>query len=574
MSGVAAPRRPAPFGLLQSIVPYDRKWLASDVLAGVTLAALGIPEVMGYTRIAGTPVVTGLYTMLLPMVAFAILGSSRHLVVAGDSATAAILAAAIAGLGISGLAPDSAEWLAVASVMALLVAGLLLLARVLRLGFLADFISRTVLIGFLTGVGIQVAMGQLGGMLGVPAPTLTIPVASGTVAKFIGTLGELGQAHGPTVAVSVFVIVVLVVFERWIKAIPGGLVAVVGAIVLSAALDLQSQGVGILGSVPGGLPALRLPTGFTTDQVFALLPAAVSMVLVILAQSAATSRAYAVKYDERFVENDDLVGLAAANLGAGLSGTFVVNGSPTKTEMVDEAHSRSQVAQLVTVAAVAIVLVFLTKPLEYLPNAALSAVVFVIGVKLIHLRAMRAIQRLRRDEFWIATITALVVVMLGVEQGILLAIVLSVLDHVRRHYEPHNMIVVWDRASGARRMVPAKPGTESEPGLIVYRFAVGLFFANAAGFADQIRALVETAPSTRWFVLVADGIDDVDFTGGQTLVEVATQLRDRGITFAIALANDPVRRELEAFGVTAIIGSDHLFSSLDEARAAFRAASG
>jgi sulfate permease, SulP family len=561
-------------GLLQSVLPYDRRWLRDDLLAGVTLAALGIPEVMGYTRIAGTPVVTGLYTLLLPMIAFAIFGSSRHLVVAGDSATAAILYAAIAALGIVDLAPGSAEWLGLATVSALIVGGLLLLARTLRLGFLADFISRTVLIGFLTGVGIQVALGQVDGMLGVPAPTLTIPVASGTVATFLGTFGELGQVHLPTVAIAAGVIVVLVVFERWIRAIPGGLVAVVGAIVVSAAFDLQSQGVATLGPVPGGLPGLSLPSGITAGQALALVPAAVSMVLVILAQSAATSRAYAVKYDERFVENDDLVGLAAANVAAGLTGTFVVNGSPTKTEMVDEARSRSQVAQLTTVAAVALVLLFLTKPLEYLPDAALSAVVFVIGVKLIHVRAMREIQALRRDEFWIALVTAAVVVVFGVEQGILLAIVLSVLDHVRRHYDPQNAIVVFEGDHGARRLVRATPGTLTEPGLIIYRFAVGLFFANAPGFADQVRALVEIETPPRWFVLVADGIDDVDFTGGQTLAEVAAQLRDRGMTFAIAMASDAVQRELDAFGVTAIIGRDRTFDSLEEVREAFRSDAG
>ena len=570
MSRSGVQREAVPGGLLQSILPYDRRWLRNDVLAGVTLAALGIPEVMGYTRIAGTPVVTGLYTLLLPLLAFAILGSSRHLVVGGDSATAAILFAAISGLGVAGLAPGSPEWLGLASVCALLCGGLLLLARLLRLGFLADFISRTVLVGFLTGVGIQVALGQVGGMLGVPAPDISIPVVSGTIAKFVGILGELGQANLPTVAVSVAVIVVLVVFEHRIRAIPGGLVAVVGAILLSGLLDLQQHGVATLGPVPGGLPALGLPGGLTSGQVVALVPAAVSMVLVILAQSAATSRAYAVKYDEQFVENDDLVGLAAANLIAGVSGTFVVNGSPTKTEMVDEARSRTQVAQLTTAAAVALVLVFLTKPLELLPEAALSAVVFVIGVKLVDLAGLREIQRLRRDEFWIAVATALVVVVLGVEQGILLAIVLSVLSHVRRHYQPHNTIVLWEGESGPRRTVPARPGTSSEPGLIAYRFAVGLFFANAAGFADQVRSLVEGQEPPRWFLLVADGIDDVDYTGGRTVAEVAAQLRDRGVTFAIVSATPRVRKELDAFGVTEIIGANRYFDSLEEARAAFR----
>jgi SulP family sulfate permease len=231
--------------LFEGILPFDRAWLTRDIVAGVTLAALAIPEVMGYTRIAGTPVITGLYTILLPILAFAVFGSSRHLVVGGDSATAAIMFAGIAALGIAGLQPGTSEWLA--SLSALVTAGFLLVARVARLGFLADFISRTVLIGFLTGVGIQVALGQLAGMLGVPSPTVNINQFSGTLTKSWDTLKEIDQTSGATVAVTIAVLATLIVFERWIKAIPGGLVAVVGAIAVSWAFDLQAHGVSTLG---------------------------------------------------------------------------------------------------------------------------------------------------------------------------------------------------------------------------------------------------------------------------------------------------------------------------------------
>src|SRR4051812_46664022 len=425
-----APSDPGRFGwLFGSIRPYDRSWLRADLIAGVTLAALAIPEVMGYTKIAGTPVITGLYTILIPILAFAVVGSSRHLVVGGDSATAAIMFAGIASLGVAGLEPNTPQWLALASLSALLAAGFLVLSRLARLGFLANFISRTVLVGFLTGVGIQVAMGQLGGMLGVAAPSVDPGHTSGTVIKFWDTLKAIGQTSGATLAVSVGVLATLVVFGRWIRAIPGGLVAVTGAIALSWIFDFSEHGVSILGPVPSGLPHIGFPKGVTWSDTTALLATSASMFLVILAQSAATSRAYAVKYQERFVENDDLVGLSAANLAAGFSGTFVVNGSPTKTEMVDEAKSRTQVAQLTTAAVVLLVLLFLTKPLQYLPNAVLAAVVFLIGVKLIAITAMREILRLRRDEFVVATVTALVVVAVGGGQGVILAIVLSLLLH-------------------------------------------------------------------------------------------------------------------------------------------------
>jgi high affinity sulfate transporter 1 len=557
--------------ILQGIRPYDRALLTRDVIAGVTLAALAIPEVMGYTKIAGTPVITGLYTILLPAIAFALLGSSRHLVVGGDSATAAILFAGIAALGISGLQPETDQWLGLAGLAALITGGLLLLARVARLGFLADFISRTVLVGFLTGVGIQVALGQFAGMLGVASPKVDLNQVSGTIIKFWDTLKELSDTSLTTLAVSVAVIATLVVFEKWIKAIPGGLVAVVGAIVVSWAADLESHGVSVLGSVPSGLPSVGLPSDVGWDDIVPLLATSVSMFLVIIAQSAATSRAYAVKYKDRFVENNDLVGLSLANLAAGFSSTFVVNGSPTKTEMADEAKSKSQVAMLAMAGAVAIVLLFLTKPLEYMPNAVLSAVVFVIGVKLIDIAHMRDIYRLRRDEFWIAAVTATVVVTVGVEQGIILAIVLSLLDHVRRHYNPHNSVIIRD-AEDRPVESPAVPGARTEPGLVVYRFGAGLFYANASRFTEEAIGLVEGPEPPRWFILLADGIDDVDFTGGNTLVELAGQLRERNVVFAIATVTQAVRPELDRFGVTDAVGAGHVYATLADAIEDFRRA--
>jgi sulfate permease, SulP family len=556
--------------VLQGIRPFTPSLLSKDVIAGVTLACLAIPEVMGYTKIAGTPVITGLYTILLPAVAFAILGSSRHLVVGGDSATAAILYAGIAGLGVSGLAPNTSEWVAYASLAALITGGLLILARIAKLGFLADFISRTVLVGFLTGVGIQVALGQFAGMLGVPSPKVDVDQFSGTVIKFWDTLKEIGQTSGATLAVSLSVIAILVVFERFIPRIPGGLVAVVGMIAISWGFDLESHGVSVLGPVPSGLPHVGFPKGIGWDDVGPLLTTSVSMFLVIIAQSAATSRAYAVKYKDHFEENTDLVGLSLANVAAGLSSTFVVNGSPTKTKMAEEAKATSQVAMLTMAGMVAIVLLFLTKPLQYMPNAVLSAVVFVIGVKLVEIAGMREIYRLRRDEFWIAAATAAVVVGVGVEQGIILAIVLSLLNHVHRHYDPKDAVVVRER-SGELATVPVARGTEIEPGLVLYRFGVGLFYANASRFTEEILALVDVPEPPRWLVLVADGIDDVDFTGGKTMLELVDQLKQRGVTFALAGVREEVLPELEEFGIVAKVGNERIFATPEEAIAAFDA---
>src|SRR5882757_5623181 len=397
--------------VLQGVLPVERSRVPADALAGLTLAALGVPEVLGYAKIAGMPLVTGLYTMLLPMAVYAVLGSSRHLVVAADSATAVILAAALTGLAAVG----SERYVRLAGLAALLTAGMLLAARLARLSFLANFLSLTVLVGFLTGVGIQVAAGQLPDMLGVTA------AGQATVTKLGNTIRVLPHVHWADVAVSIAVIVVAVVARRINRRIPGLLIAVIIAIIVSWAWDLAGHGVAVVGPVPRGLPTLGLPALGWHDAA-ALLGAAVSMFVVILAQSAATSRAYAGKYEEEFSEATDLVGLGAANAAAAFSGTFVVNGSPTKTQVVDSSGGRSQLAQLTTAAVVLIVLVLFTGPLAYLPDAALAAVVFLIAVGLIDVTGMRRILAIRRRESVIALLTAAAVVVLGVEYGLALAI--------------------------------------------------------------------------------------------------------------------------------------------------------
>lgn len=555
--------------LLEGIRPYARSMLSRDVLAGIALAALAIPEVMGYARIAGTPVVTGLYTLLLPAVAFALLGSSRHLVVGGDSVTAAMLFTAIAGMGIAGLEPGTDRWLQYACLAALITGGLVLLARLAGLGFLADFISRTVLVGFLAGVGISVALGQLPDMLGVPAPDVQLDHLSGLLLETWQTVLEIPQLSLLTVAIAVAVIVSLLAFERWLTSIPGGLVAVVGAIVISALVDLQGRGVAVVGPVPGGLPPVALPHGVGIDDAMALLPVCLSMTLVILAQSAATSRAYAIRYRERFVEDHDLVGLGVANIVAGLSSAFPVNGSPTKTEMADEAHARTQVAMLSMAATALAVLLFLSGPLQYLPEAVLAAVVFLVGLKLVDLRQLREIARLRRDEFVLAVVTTVVVVVVGIEEGIVLAIILSVLDHVRRHYDPRTEVLVPD-ASGHLEAVLPRAGARSEPGLVIYRFSVGLFFANSERLTEDVLRLVDDPEPPRWVILVATAMDDVDYTGARALADLAERLRDQGIQLAIAGASEPVRRELAGLGVSAAIGPEHVYDGLDDAIGAFR----
>ena len=547
---------------MQGVLPIDRAQVPADMLAGMTLAALGIPEVLGYAKIAGMPVVTGLYTLLLPMAVFAVLGSSRHLVVAADSATAAILAAALTGLAAVG----SERYVQLAGLAALLVGGMLLLARLARLGFAANFLSRTVLVGFLTGVGIQVAAGQLPDMLGVTATGKSTP------AKLVDIARALPQVHGADVAVSAGVIVI-VLAARWVdRRIPGLLIAVIAAIIVSRAADLARRGVAVLGPVPRGLPHLQLPALGWHDAA-GLLGAAASMFVVILAQSAATSRAYAAKYEEAFSEDTDLVGLGAANVAAAFSGTFVVNGSPTKTQIVDSAGGRSQLAQLTTAAVVLIVLLLLTGPLAYLPDAALAAVVFLIAIELIDVRGMRRILACRRHEFAIALLTTAAVVVLGVEEGIVLAVVASIVDHLRHSYHPINSVLVKSPA-GHWQPAPVLPGARTEEGLVVYRFGTSLYYANAPRLIDDVMALSAQGSPLRWIVLDGAAIGDVDYTAAAVLTRVIEHFRKRHIRIAFSAVFGPVREQLDRYGISAALGPGSYYDTPGEALEAFHTAEG
>ena len=539
--------------ILQGVLPITGAQVPAEIIAGITLAALAIPEVMGYTKISGTPVITGLYTMLIPTALFAFFGSSRHLVVGADSATAAILAAGLVGLAATG----SDEYVALAAVLAIMAAGFLILARIIGLGFMADFLSRTVLIGFLTGVGIQVALGQISGMLGLEGG------GHGTLDKIWNDLRQVEEVNVYALLTALSVLVVIVGSKKVSKKIPGALIAVIGAIVASWALDFKAH-MHVLGAIPSGLPHVGLPeVKWSSELIGALVPTAFAMFVVILAQSAATSRAYAARYNERFSEDTDLLGLGLANVGAGLSGTFVVNGSPTKTQMVDSAGGRTQLSLIVTVLIVLLVLLFLTEPLAYMPEAVLSAIVFLIGIDLIDVKGMQNIFDQRRSEFWVALITALMVVFVGVEQGIILAIVLSLIDHTRRGYRPKNVVLVPGE-SGVLRAQPVASRAQALPGLLIYRFTHSLYYANSEQLSREIFSLVNDAdPAIRWFCLDASAVDDVDYSAAETLRSVFAVLEEKGVRLVVAQLLEDVREE-SRYEFRQLFGADAFYETLQD----------
>ncbi len=547
--------------LFQGIVPLQKSGVVRDAIAGVTLASMDIPQVLGYARIAGMPVVTGLYTVLLPLVAFAIFGSSRQLVVAADSATATILAS-----GLSGMAPlGSEKYAALVGMVALLTAGFLLLARIFKLGFLADFLSRTVLIGFLAGVGVQIAIAMSAGMFGITFDS------SRSVLQLWQLAHSAALISLPTLAISLVVVIAALTGKRFLPRMPVPMFAVLGGIAASYYSDFASHGIAVLGPVPGGLPPLGFPdVGW--HEMLKLLPMATSCFVMIIAQSAAASRSFAELHHDRVDANADNLGLAAANVLAALSSAFVVNGSPSQTAMADQAGARSQIAQLVFAAVVLVVLLFFTGPLQYLPRCVLAAIVFCIALGLINVKKMRDMRAESPGEFTLALVTAGAVVLIGVEQGIMLAIALSLLRHVRHSYSPHTTVLMPSSdptAAGIWVAVPAKPGVETAPGLILYRFGADLFFANDGRFADEVRALVQNAPTpVRWFVVDAGAITDLDYSAARSVLDLCAEMKQRGVKLVFGRVSAYLRADMDRHGITEVIGTEHIFTKLHDALAA------
>jgi len=541
-----------------AIRPLKRADVKNDIIAGLTLAAMSIPQVLRYARIVGMPVVTGLYSLLLPLLVFAALGSSRYLVVAADSATAAILAS-----GLVSMAPiASAQYVALGGFVALLTAGFLLLGRLFRLGFIADFFSQTVLTGFLTGVGFQVGISVLGEMLG------TEEHSRRAAFQLIEVCRRLPAVHIPTILVSGSVLAFVLALHFWPPRVPGSLLAVVVTAAASAFWNFARHGIATIGAVAGGLPHPGLQE-VHWREITSLIPVAGSCAIVIVTQSAATSRVYAARHRQNLDENQDLVGLAAANAAAALSGAFVVNGSPTQIAIVESAGGRSQIAQLTTAGLVGVVLLFLTKPLQYLPQCVLGAMVFMVAIRLIDLRSLLSMRRESPGEFALALTAAAVVVAAGVEPGILLAMAASLLRIVRHSYRPHTGVLVQD-SHKTWKVIPSSPGVTTEPGLVLYSFGAALFYANANRFSEEILSLVGPRPSdVRWLIVDAEAITNVDYRAARVVRDLDKILANAGVLLGFARLPSETKADFARHHLTEVIAPSRMFDRLHDALDAF-----
>jgi high affinity sulfate transporter 1 len=540
---------------------YPRAWLRPDLVAGVTVAAYLVPQCMAYAELAGLAAVTGLWAALAPMALYALLGSSTQLSVGPESTTAIMTATALAPLA----AGDGSRYAALAALLALLVGAICVIGHLFRLGFLADLLSRPILVGYLAGLALIMIVGQLDRATGVT-------VEGGTfVAELASFATHLGDLHPPTLALTAGVLVFLFAAQRWCPRLPAPLLAVLASTAVVAAFGLQADGIAVVGEIPAGLPTPRLPD-VGLDDVAALLFPAFGIAVVGYSDNVLTGRSFAARRDAAVDANQELLALGACNLGAGLLQGFPVSSSASRTAIGDAAGSRSQLHSLVGVVCVLAVLVFLRPLLRHFPTAALAAIVVFAAVRLVDLREFRRLGRFRRSELGLALATSAAVLVVGILYGVLIAVGLSVLDVFRRVARPHDAVLGSVPGLAGLHDVDDYPQATTVPGLVVYRYDAPLFFANAEDFHRRVLAAVDAERTpVEWLVLNMEGVVALDITAADTLRELHGELARRGITLAMARVKQDLRHRLETAGLVELIGEDRLFPTLPTALEAFHA---
>ncbi len=542
---------------LATLAHYRRAWLGGDLIAGVTVAAYLVPQVMAYATVAGLPPVTGLWAALPALVVYALLGSSPSLSLGPEATTALMTAVAIGPLA----AGDPARYGELAATLALLVGGIGLAAGILRLGFVADLLSRPVLVGYMAGVALIMIADQLHHVTGAPV--------SGQ--SFFAQLSSFARnaAHTQPVTLAVAAGALLFLFllgTRWPKA-PGPLLAVILATLVVAAANLGAHGVSTVGPIPAGLPVPKVPDVHLSVLSELVLPA-VAVVIVGFTDDVLTARSFATR-DTRIVANRELLALGVANAGASLLRGFPVSSSASRTAIARAAGNRSQAYSLVVAGAVVFVLTVLRGALTHFPTAALGAIVIYAAVRLIDVVAFRRLLAFRRTELAIALAACAAVLAFNILYGVLIAVGLSVADLLVRVARPHDAIL--GRVPGLAGMhdVDDFPQAATIPGLVVYRYDAPLFFANSNDFRQRALAAADGAGQLRWFVLNVEANVEVDFTALEALDALRAEIVDRGAVFALARVKQDLLARLDAFGLTSKIGTELIFPTLPTAVEAY-----
>jgi high affinity sulfate transporter 1 len=551
------------FPIFEWLPKYQGKWLRFDLIAALTVWALVVPEAMAYAGIAGMPPEYGLYAAPLALLGYAIFGTSKHLNVGPSSTVAALSFGVVVGLAAEG----SDEFISLTIMLAILTGILLIFGGLLRMGVLADFFSKPVLDGFIVGLAITIVVGQLDKLLGyeVEAELEFIP-------DILVIISGLAMTHRPTLVVGLVSLALLFLMERYIPKVPAAITVLFLAIIVSALVGFEDVGIHIVGEIPAGLPPIGLPEGITLDQVLALLPGAAAIALVAFAESVATARSYASKFNYKVNADQELIALGASNTGAGISSGFVVDGSLSKTSASAEAGAKSQMVSIIAAVIILITIVALTPLFYALPEATLGAIVIHAVWHLINFRKLGRYRKVTSLDFWTAVIAMLGVLALGILQGLILAVFIGLLALI---------IGTKTRATSVLGKVPDEkiyrglenyPEGETYPGLLILRYDGSLFFANAPDFADEVRAGIELSdPPPRVVLVDGESINGIDATAINTTIELNDELKRADVELRFARVRANVKEIMQRSDLVEIIGSDHFYVSIQDGVNAFLA---
>lgn len=540
---------------------YHGAWLRPDLIAGVTLAAVIVPIGMAYGQLAGLPPVTGIYASMLPLLAYALFGSSRLLIVGPDASSAALVAAAVAPLA----AGSATRYAGLAALLAIETGVICVVAGIARLGFIASFLSRPILVGYMNGLALTVIASQLPGVFGI---TVT---ATGFFGQIVQLIANLGHTHALTLGIGVGVLAIIVTLRRIAPALPGPLIAVVAATLAVIVWRLDTRGVQTIGAIASGLPALTMPQ-VTPSDAFHLLGDALGVALLIFSDTILNARTFAARTGDRVRANQELISLGVANATAGLSQGFPVSASGSRTAVNEAAGGKTQLAGIVAAIALAIMLLLLTGPLSAFPTAALGAILIAAAARLFDMSTLRSLAHADWRELAVALVTLIGVLTLGLLQGIVLAVALSLLLLLAQAVRPHDAVLAEVKGVDGYHDVEEYPQGSRAPGLIVYRFDAPLFFANADYFQHRVRELIASSDGpVEWFLLDAEAITAVDSTAAQFLEETRRELASQGTLLVIARAKQPVRIQLSRLGLIEAIGKQRFYPSIRSAVEAFHA---
>ena len=552
---------------LRAVRTYRREWLAKDVIAGIVLSTLLVPQGMAYAELAGLPPITGLYTSILCLLGYAVLGPSRILVLGPDSSLGPMIAATI--LPLAGADGDPKRAIALASLLAIIVAAILILGAVAKLGFIADLISKPTMIGYMNGLALTILVGQLPKLFGFKVD------AEGLIRESIDFVK--GLAHGEAVAASAAVgiagIALILVLQRWLPKIPAVLVMVVLAIASTTIFDLAAHGVSLVGVLPKGFPPLTIPNVRVSDLV-PLFGGALGIALVSLADTISTASAFAARTGQEINGNQEMIGIGAANLAAGLFQGFPVSTSGSRTAVAERSGAKTQLTGVTGAIVITVMIVLLPGLFRNLPQPALAAVVITASLSLADIPGTTRLWKQRKAEFVLSVAAFLGVALLGVLAGIAIAVGLSVLNVFRRAWWPYTTELGLVEGLEGYHDVRSHPDSRHLPGLVIYRFDGPLFFANATTFRDEIRRMAGSDPRPTWIVIAAEPITDVDTTAADMLEDLDEALNAQGISLVFAELKDSTRLKIERYGLTRTIDPRHFFPTLESAIAAFRQQTG